>query len=155
MSAPEALTASWKIAWSVGRVMPFMAGTSGRAGRVQAPRRAGCPAAVWKRDPFIANPCATASSARPSASSARIAFAGLDDPDAVDVPLRVDLDDVDVDVALAQRDRGGEAADAAADDEDAHQLKSPVAAFASSSSGGANSTGGNDSNIDGGRWLFL
>ena len=79
----------------------------------------------------------------------------LDDPDAVDVPAGVDLDDVDVDLSLTQRDRGREAADATPDDEDAHYVNSPVAAFASSVSGGAKSTGGKDSNIECGSEPFL
>ena len=44
--------------------------------------------------------------------------AGLDDPDPVHVPLGVLLDDLDLDAASAQRDRAGEPADAAADDQD-------------------------------------
>ena len=49
--------------------------------------------------------------------------AGLDDPDAVDVPRRVLLDDVDLDAVPPQRDRRAQAADAAADDEDAPDLR--------------------------------
>ena len=84
--------------------------------------------------------------------------AGLDDPDPVDVPLRVELDDVDGDAGLPHRDRGREAPDAAPDDEDAlwrHQLKSPVAAFVSSAVSCDISTGGKDSNIECGRPRFL
>ncbi len=80
---------------------------------------------------------------------------GLDDADAVDVPARIELDDVDLDLAQTERDGGREAADPPSDDEDAHQVKSPVAAFASSLSGGAKSTGGNDSNIEWGSEPFL
>jgi len=44
--------------------------------------------------------------------------ARLDDPHAVDRPLRVDLGDVDLDAGTPQRERRGQAADAAAHDED-------------------------------------
>ena len=43
---------------------------------------------------------------------------GLDDPDAVDVPLRVLLDNVDVDPRVAQGDGRRKPADTAADDQD-------------------------------------
>jgi hypothetical protein len=44
--------------------------------------------------------------------------ARLDDPDAVDVPLGVLLDDLDLDAAGRERNRAGEPADTAADDQD-------------------------------------
>ena len=84
--------------------------------------------------------------------------ARLDDPDAVDVPLRVELDDVDPDACLAERDRAREAADPSSDDEDAldaRQLNNPVAAFVSSAFSLVISTGGNDSNIECGSPRFL
>ena len=139
-------------------MMPFMPGnrspSSGGAGTAPST----FPSPSRKRDPWIANPSAIAFSPRPSWSSARIALPGLDDPDAVDVPLRVELDDVDADARLAQRDRAREAADPASDDEDAldaRQLNSPVAAFVSSAFSLVISTGGNDSNIECGSPRFL
>ena len=83
---------------------------------------------------------------------------GLDDPDPVDVPFRVELDDVDVDARVPQGDGAGQPADPAADHEnaiDAHQVNSPVAAFVSSAVSAAISTGGNDSNIECGSPRFL
>ncbi len=82
--------------------------------------------------------------------------AGLDDPDAVDVPLRVDLDDVHGDAAPAERDARAQAADAAADDEDLldrrhrHSANWPIWVKCSR----ATSSGGKDSIIESGMWTL-
>ena len=82
-------------------------------------------------------------------------------PDAVDVPGGILLDQIDVEAGPAERDRGRQAADPAADDEQmahaAHcssnssvEWKPAVAASAT-----AASTGGHDSIIDSGICRFF
>ena len=158
-SAPEALTASWKMRCRRGRVMPFMPGIAVTEERWRGHRAQHVALAVVEPRPLDREPLGDRRLPQAELVERADGVPGLDDPDAVDVPLRVELDDVDLDARLAQRDRGREPADPAADDEDSldggHQLKSPVAAFVSSAVSGANSTGGNDSNIEWGIPRFL
>lgn len=73
--------------------------------------------------------------------------------------LLVDLDEIDVDPALAEDGRGGESGRAAADDEDVadgrHQCACPWAqGFASAGSGACVSAGGKASSIESGMCRF-
>ena len=64
------------------------------------------------------NATATHWSIRPIDFSARKRRPGQTDADTQHVPLRLQLDDVDIDVAATKRDGKRQARDAAADDED-------------------------------------
>ena len=98
--------------------MPFIGGYSGPATRWAGRSASIVPSARWNREPSIGKPWAMTSLRQAERVQGAQRVARLDDPDAVDGPLRVDLGDVDLDAGTPQRERRGQAADAAAHDED-------------------------------------
>ena len=106
MSAPDAFTASWKSAWSFGLVKPVHGGVA-RAEQVEGGYLAEQIAlAVVEPRSLHRVPLRDRLFGQPESVQGPDRVPRLDDPDAVDVPAGVDLDDVDVDLSLTQRDRG-------------------------------------------------
>ena len=143
------------------RVMPFPGGSPGTSGRPVVVGDDGH--AVGQERPVAVHrmPLRHGTLGEPELVQRAQRVPRLNDPDAVDVPGGVLLDDVDVDARPAQRDRRRKTADPASDDENVAN----VAHFSSKSSvewnpavaasATAASTGGQDSIIESGICRFF
>ena len=121
-SAPDASVRDVRISCSFGRVRPLPGGSPSTSGGQSCAAMGVC--AVG--EPRAVTPDRSAGLDAGVGEAQRVECAQsvprLDDPDAVHAPPWIAFDDVDLEALAAERQRGGESADAATDDKNLHPL---------------------------------